>query len=221
MDVTPTDRDVGTTSGTAAGVAARVPSPRQPSRQPARQTARQSPRPPPRPADLTLNMLAQRRATHLLRNRAFTRASSSRAVSGLLVVAVRSVSTPTGPRWFLAPSDTGPATQPAWSAHEPAGTEFDHALRVDLLLRLVPPGPPPGVAPAGQPAVDAAQAIPSWSMALLVERRGPCVVDDGDIAWWQSFVYACGIVGRVPAASLVVCATGIRDIAAGRTVDPT
>jgi hypothetical protein len=186
MDVTPTDREVGASE--------RVPAPRQPTR------------PPPRPTDLTLNMLAQRRATHLLRNRAFTRASSSRAVSGLLVVPVRSITAPTGPRWLLAPSDTGPSTQPAWSAHEPAVTEFDHALRVDLLLRLIPTGPPPGVAPI-------------WPMALLVERRGPCVVDDGDIAWWQSFVYACRIVGRIPAAALVVCATGIRDIAAGRTTD--
>ena len=185
MDITPTDREVGTNT--------RVPPPRQP------------PRPPPRPADLTLNMLAQRRATHLLRNRAFTRASSSRAVSGLLVVPVRAVTTPTGPRWLLAPSHTGASTQPSWSAHEPAVAEFDHALRVDLLLRLIPSGPP-GVAPI-------------WPMALLVERRGPCVVDDGDIAWWQSFVYACRIVGRSPAASLVVCATGIRDIAAGRTTD--
>ena len=204
MDVTPTDRELGTS--------ARVPPPRQPSRQP--------PRPPPRPADLTLNMLAQRRATHLLRNRAFTRASSSRAVSGLLVVPVRSVAAPTGPRWLLARSDTGPSTQPSWSAHEPAVTEFDHALRVDLLLRLIPSGPPSGVALDRHPAVEAAPVTPTWPMALLVERRGPCVVDDGDIAWWQSFVYACGIVGRIPAASLVVCATGIRDIAAGRTIDP-
>jgi hypothetical protein len=166
-------------------------------------------------------MLAQRRATHLLRNRAFTRASSSRAVSGLLVVPVRSVATPTGPRWMLAPTDPASATQPSWSAHEPAVTEFDHALRVDLLLRLIPSGPPLGVAtPARRPAGDSAPVTPNWPIALLVERRGPCVVDDGDIAWWQSFVYACGIVGRVPAASLVVCATGIRDVAAGRSADP-
>lgn len=200
MDVTPTDREVG--------ISARVPPSREP---PSRQSARQPPsRRAPRPADLTLNMLAQRRATHLLRNRAFTRASSSRAVSGLLVVPVRSVVTPTGPRWLLAPPDTGPPAQPAWSAHEPAGIEFDLALRVDLLLRLIPTGPPTSP-PAG---------TPTWAMALLVERRGPCVVDDGDVAWWQSFVYACGIVGRIPAASLVVCATGIRDISAGRTLDP-
>lgn len=199
MDVTPTDREVGTNT--------RVPPPRQP------------PRPPPRPANLTLNMLAQRRATHLLRNRAFTRASSSRAVSGLLVVPVRAVTTPTGPRWLLAPSDTGASTQPSWSAHEPAVTEFDHALRVDLLLRLIPSSPPAGAAPARIAAGDGVPVSPTWPMALLVERRGPCVVDDGDIAWWQSFVYACGIVGRIPAASLVVCATGIRDITAGRTTD--
>lgn len=164
-------------------------------------------------------MLAQRRCTHLLRSRAFTRASASRAVSGLMVVPVRAVPTPTGPRWLLAPSETGPSTQPSWSAHEPAPTEFDHALRIDLLLRLIPSGPPPGVpAPGrtdGRPAADA--ATPTWPMALLVERRGPCVVDDGDIAWWHAFGYACGIVGRTPAAALVVCATGIRDIAAGRT----
>lgn len=165
-------------------------------------------------------MLAQRRATHLLRNRAVTRASSSRAVSGLVVVPVRAVATPTGPRWLLAPSDSGPSTQPSWSSHEPAATDFDHALRVDLLLRLIPSGPQPGIPAARTTAGDSACSIQTWPMALLVERRGPCVVDDGDVAWWQSFVYACSIVGRVPAASLVVCATGNRDIAAGRTVDP-
>ncbi len=63
--------------------------------------------------------------------------------------------------------------------------------------------------------------MPVWPVAMLVERRGPCVVDDGDLAWWQSFVHACGIVGRSPAAALVVCATGIRDIVAGRTSDAT
>lgn len=209
MDVTPTDREVGTS--------ARVPPPRQPL---SLQQPRQPSRPPPRPAGLTLNMLAQRRATHLLRNRARTRASSSRAVSGLLVVPVRSVATPTGSRWLLAPSDTRVSTQPTWSAHEPAGTEFDHALRVDLLLRLIPSGPPTGVVADRNPSVPAAPVISPWPMALLLERRGPCVVDDGDVAWWQSFVHACGIVGRIPAASLVVCATGIRDIAAGRTLDP-
>ncbi len=166
-------------------------------------------------------MLVQRRSTRLLRSRAFTRASSSRAVSGLLVVPVRAVATPTGPRWLLAPSDSGLSTQTSWAAHEPAVTDFDHALRVDLLLRLIPSGPQPGAAITTSPSSSgAAGAIPTWPMALLVERRGPCVVDDGDIAWWQSFVYACSIVGRRPAASLVVCATGIRDIAAGRTIDP-
>jgi hypothetical protein len=165
-------------------------------------------------------MLAQRRATHLLRNRAFTRTSSSRAVSGLMVVPVRAVPTPTGPRWLLAPSDTGPSVQPSWSAHEPAPTEFDHALRVDLLLRLIPSGPPPGVLAAGPGPGEGGPVAPTWPMALLVERRGPCVVDDGDIAWWQAFGYACSIVGRSPAAALVVCATGIRDIAAGRTSEP-
>jgi len=163
-------------------------------------------------------MLAQRRATRLLRNRAVIRASSSRAVSGLLVVPVRSVDTPTGPRWLLAPADAGSSVPQSWTAHEPAVTEFDHALRVDMLLRLIPSGAPTAVTPEHGSA-DAARSAPSWPMALLVERRGPCVVDDGDVAWWQSFVYACGIVGRVPAASLVVCATGIRDIAAGRTND--
>src|SRR4051812_27845182 len=78
-----------------------------------------------RPADWTLNMLAQRRATHLLRHRGATRASSSRAVSGVMLVAVRSAMTATGQRWFLTAAETGLGSESRWQPHVLPDTDLD------------------------------------------------------------------------------------------------
>jgi hypothetical protein len=99
-----------------------------------------------------------------------------------------------------------------------ADATLDFALRVDLLLRWILPPVPSGVGPR-RPGEQAALRVAFASpLALLVLRGGAPTAGDSDIAWWQAFGQACGVVGRRPATALAVTPAGVVEIPAARDV---
>jgi hypothetical protein len=98
--------------------------------------------------------------------------------------------------------DDGPAGSVA-IARIPVGEFLDHALRVDMLVRLLH-------RPAGHPAYDAPQ--------LVVTRSGPAELDGGDLGWLAAWTVACGVADRPVGTAWALGRYGFADIAEGRWI---